>query len=301
MGNETQLDRDFAAYNYCVAFVDLLGQKEAMKGQGLLKMPETEQEKTTFHNVLRNSIGAILKLQKRAEEMLEPILRKNLDSPRRAQLPPEQQAIWDEMNQTRITTQRWSDGLVSFACLGDKAVKCQINGVFGIFGLVGSLCLLGLASGRPIRGGIEIAWGVELHPGELYGPAVARSYELESEAAQYPRVIVGPEIVRFLEAHAANPEQDVFSQTDRDLASLCLNMLLQDADGHWLLHYLGEAFQSAITHSQHTDLYTLARKFALDQFLKFRAERNTKLAFRYANLLQYFDAHPPTKPESTGP
>lgn len=298
MSNDTiQVDRDFVAYNYCVAFVDLLGQKEAVKGQGLLKLPETEEEKMAFHDVLRNSIGAILKLQKRAEEMLEPILRKNLDSPRRAKLPPEQQAIWDEMNQTRITTQRWSDGLVSFSCLGDKAVKCQVNGVFGIFGLVGSLCLLGLASGRPLRGGIEIAWGVELHPGELYGPAVARSYELESEVAQYPRIIVGPETVRFLEAHAANPEQDVFSQTDREFASLCLKMLLQDADGHWLLHYLGEAFQLAVTYSQHTDLYNLARKFVLEQFLKFRADRNTKLAFRYANLLQYFDAHPPTKPE----
>ena len=298
MSNDTiQVGRDFVAYNYCVAFVDLLGQKEALKGQGLLKLPETEEEKKAFHDVLRNSIGAILKLQKRAEEMLEPILRKNLDSPRRAKLPPEQQAVWDEMNQTRITTQRWSDGLVSFSCLGDKTMKCQVNGVFGIFGQVGSLCLLGLASGRPLRGGIEIAWGVELHPGELYGPAVARSYELESEVAQYPRIIVGPETVRFLEAHAANPEQDVFAQTDREFASLCLKMLLQDADGHWLLHYLGEAFQFAVTHSQHTDLYNLARKFALEQFLKFRADRNTKLAFRYANLLQYFDAHPPAKPE----
>jgi hypothetical protein len=86
MSNDTiQVDRDFVAHNYCVAFVDLLGQKEALKGQGLLKLPETEEEKKAFHDVLRNSIGAILKLQKRAEEMLEPILRKNLDSPRLAE------------------------------------------------------------------------------------------------------------------------------------------------------------------------------------------------------------------------
>lgn len=293
----TEPDRNFFAYNYCVAFVDLLGQKEALKDQGLLKQPETEEEKKVFHDILRNSIGAILKLQMRAEEMLKPILHQNRDSLRRAKLAPEQQVMWDKMNQTHITTQRWSDGLVSFSCLGNKDVKCQVNGVFGIFGLAGSLCLLGLASGQPLRGGIEIAWGIELHPKELYGPAVARPYELESKIAQYPRIIIGPETVRFLETHAANLAQDVFSQTDRELASLCLKMLLQDADGHWLLHYLGETFQSAVTHSQHVDLYNMARKFALEQFLRFRAKQDTKLAFRYANLLQYFDAHPPTTPE----
>ena len=290
-------DREWVAYNYCVAFVDLLGQRDALRGQGLLIPPESEDQRKAFHDILRASIGAIIKLQERAEDMLAPVLKPNLKSPRRAALPPEQHAMWDEMQLTRIATQRWSDGLVSFACLGDTDIKCRMNGVFGIFGLVGTLCLLGLATGRPIRGAIEIAWGVELHPGELYGPAVARAYELESEIAQYPRIVVGPETVRFLQAHAANPGQDVFSQTDREFASLCLDMLVQDVDGHWLLHYLGEKFQFAVTHALHVELYDKARKFVYDQLFTHQAQRNTKLSFRYSHLLQYFDAHPPARPE----
>lgn len=290
-------EQEWVAHNYCVAFIDLLGQRDAMRGQGLLKPIESEEQRKAFHDDLRNSIGAIIKLQERAENMLAPILKQNLDSPHRAALPPEQHAIWDDMQRTRIETQRWSDGLMSFVCLGDTDIRCRMNGVFGILGLAGTLCLLGLASGRPIRGAIEIAWGVELHPGELYGPAVARAYELESETAQYPRIVIGPEAVRFLEAFAANPEQDVFSQTDRELAVLCLNMLVQDVDGHWLLHYLGDTFQSAVTHGQHVELYGAARKFVLDQLLTHQAQRNTKLAFRYSHLLRYFDDHPPSKPE----
>jgi len=291
--NTDKSDRERVAYNYCVAFVDLLGQRNALRDQGLLELPETEEQQKAFQDTLRNSIGAIIKLQKRAEEMLSPILRQNLDSPRRAALPPEHQLMWDEMNRTRVTTQRWSDGLVSFTCLGDKDIKCQVNSVFAIFGLVGSLCLLGLAGGHPIRGAIEIAWGVELHPGELYGPAVARPYELESETAQYPRIVVGPETIRFLEAHAANTRQDIFSQTDREFAALCLGLVVRDTDGHWLLHYLGETFQSAVTHSQHADLYSMARKFVWEQFTKHQTNQDTKLAFRYANLINYFDAYPP--------
>ncbi len=295
--NTKTLDRQWVAHNYCVAFIDLLGQRDAMRGQGLLIPFASEDQRKAFHDVLRNSIGAIIKLQERAENMLAPILKQNLDSPRRAALPPEQHAIWDDMLRTRIETQRWSDGLVSFVCLGDTDIKGRMNGVFGIFGLAGTLCLLGLATGLPIRGAIEIAWGIELHPGELYGPAVARAYELESEIAQYPRIVIGPEAVRFLKTHAANPEQDVFSQTARELATLCLDMLVRDADGHWLLHYLGDKFRFAVTHGQHVELYGAARKFVFEQLFSHQAQRNTKLAFRYSHLLQYFDDHPPTKPE----
>lgn len=290
-------DQEWVAHNYCVAFIDLLGQRDALRDQGLLTPIESEEQRQEFHDVLRSSIGAIIKLQKRAEDMLAPTLRSNPDSPFRAALPPEQHATWDEMQRTRITTQRWSDGLVSFASMGDTEIKCRMNGVFGMFGLAGALCLLGLATGRPVRGAIEVAWGVEIHSGELYGPAVARAYELESEVAQYPRIVVGPETIRLLEAHAANPAQDPYSQNDRELAVLCRGMLVQDADGHWLLHYLGDKFRFAITHDQHIELYGAARKFVLDQLFEHQSKRNTKLAFRYSHLLQYFDAHQPAKPE----
>lgn len=293
--NKSEPER--VAYNYCVSFVDLLGQRDALKGQGLLVPPQAEDERKAFHNILRNSIGAITKLQKQAEAMLRPLLNPDPNSPRRASLPPEQRATWDEMMRTHVTNQRWSDGLVSFACLGDTNVKCQVNGVAAIFYLAGALCLMGLASGHPIRGAIEIAWGVELHPGELYGPAVARAYELESEVAQYPRIVVGPEAVRFLQTHAANAAQDVYSRTDREFASLCLDMLVQDADGHWLLHYLGEKFKFAVTRDQHGELYKAARQFVHDQLAAHQQQENSKLAFRYAHLLLYFDAHSPATQE----
>lgn len=282
--------------NYCVCFIDLLGQRNALQGQSLLPPFESEEERTELHRLLRNSIGAIIHLQEQAEELLAEILKPNPDSPLRAQLPPEQQAVWDEMQRARVKTQRWSDGLMSFVCLGDTDIKCRMNGIFGMFGLAGSLCLIGLATHHPIRGAIEVAWGAELYERELYGAAVARAYELESEVAQYPRIVVGSEAVKLLQAHAANPNQDVYSQGDRELAKICLGMLVQDDDGHWLLHYLGEQFQEAVSHEHHVELYNAARKFIVKQLTEHQASRNTKLAFRYSHLLQYFDAHQPPKP-----
>jgi hypothetical protein len=283
----TRSDEDgFACHNYCVSFIDLLGQRDTMRGQGLLPS-DRKQLIATF----RDSIRGIVNLQQEAETMLGRLNNPNPNSPRKATLPPEQHATWDAMMRTRVKTQRWSDGLVSFACLGDTEIKCQVNGVFALFGLAGTVALLGLAQKRPVRGAIEIAWGVELHEGELYGPAVARAYELENEVAQYPRIVVGPETYRFLRMHSKNEDPDPFSQNNRTLAGLCLDMLFQDEDGYLILHYLGGAFRHWVNKTP--DLYPLAHAFVVEQFEKHQRDLNTKLAFRYANLLRYFLAIPP--------
>jgi hypothetical protein len=294
--NEKQPTSDINAFNYCVSFIDLLGQRVSLQDQGLLPIFATEDDKINFNATLKESIGAIRRLQRQAETMLGPILDRNPESTFRASLPKEQHQIWDEMTQARVTTQRWSDGLVSFVCLGDADIKCKMNGVYALFCSAGALCLLGLANRSPVRGAIDVAWGVELNPGELYGAAVARAYELESEVAQYPRIVIGSETVKLLTIHSKNPAQDPFSQIDKKLAELCLGMIIPDTDGHMILHYLGESFQFAATHNAHAQFYESARNFAIEQFERHQANQDTKLAFRYSHLLNYLDAFPPTNP-----
>ena len=196
------------------------------------------------------------------------------------------------MLHTKIKTQRWSDGLVSFASLRDKEVKCHVNSIYELFGHAGSLCFIGLCNRSPLRGAIEIAWGIELQPGELYGAAIARAYELESECAQYPRVVIGKEVVRFLESHSKNLADDPYSIGDRDMANLCLSMILKDTDGQSVLHYLGDGFRFAITNANHNHLYATGRKFVHGALVTFREKEDEKLALRYERLLSYLDSHP---------
>jgi hypothetical protein len=140
--------------------------------------------------MIRESIGAIASLQQQAELILTAATRGD-QTGLRATLDSSDQALWDEMATSRVTTQRWSDGLLSYCCLGDKQVKCQMSSIFKLFVLAGAHCFLGLAKGQPVRGALEVGWGIELHPGELYGAVVARAYELESEVAGYPRIVIG--------------------------------------------------------------------------------------------------------------
>jgi hypothetical protein len=152
---------------------------------------------------------------------------------------------------------------------------------------------LGFQFRNPLRGGIEIAWGTELRPGELYGPAIARSYELESEVAQYPRIAVGARMIEFLKTTAALEPKDNFYRYSSMLAQKCLQMLIRDIDGQWMIHYLGEAFQEVVSRHEHVDMYNDALQFINEEYARFRTAGDSKLAMRYFQLLSYFQNHPP--------
>jgi hypothetical protein len=289
---ENELE-NLVALNYCVSFIDLLGQREAARGQSLLPSTASVDEANSFHETFRSNIGGILQLQKDVDELAKGLC-PDPNSPLRESLDEGQKAIWDEIQNKSVKTQYWSDGFVRFACLGDTGIKCRMNGVNEIFITAGYFCLLGLARRRPVRGAIDIAWGVEIRPGELYGPAVIRAYELESEVAQYPRIVVGQAVIPFLEAHKMNSGNDPIVRASQVWAQRCLDMLAQDDDGNWIIHYLGDAFQTAVTNNHHGFLYGKARDFVVQQVLEHKKVWNSKLAFRYSQLLAYFDAHPPS-------
>ena len=185
-----------------------------------------------------------------------------------------------------------STAKLRFVCLGDEAIKCPWLGITEIFQLSGYFCLLGLAQRHPVRGAIDIAWGVELPGRGLYGPAVANAYKLECEVAKYPRIVVGQQVVDSLEEELTKTGNDLFTRGNRSWAQQCRGMLLKDTDGHWIIHYLGTTFQHSVTHTTHDFIYGKARAFVVGQLEEHRKSKNNKLERRYGQLLNYFDAHP---------
>lgn len=282
---------EYSAGNYCTSFIDLLGQRDALRGQGLLPIIRTEADDRAFQKILRNTVGPILQLQRDIDAIVNAAAA-NPNSPLRTSLTDEERVVYDEMRMKRVKTQYWSDGFIRFVCLGDQVVKCPLTGITEIFQFSGLFCLLGLVQRHPVRGAIDLAWGVELPASGLYGPAVANSYQLESEVAQYPRIVVGQRVVEFLEAYRVNDGPDPFTVVNREYAKLCLNMLAQDVDGHWIVHYLGDAFQFSVTDANHDFFHDKARAFAIEQLEEHRKSKSSKLAFRYSQLLNYFDAYP---------
>jgi len=281
----------YSPADYCISFIDLLGQRDALGGQGLLPTINSGSDGTVIDRMLRDTIGPTLQLQQDVEGMVKAV-SGDQDLSLRMSLPDEQRAIYDEMKLKRVKTQYWSDGFVRFVCLGDQEIKCPLNGITEIFQFSGCFCLLGLARRHPVRGAIDMAWGVELPHSGLYGPVVANAYELESKVAQYPRIVVGQRVVDFLEARLSNISDDPFTMANRVWAGLCRNMLYKDVDGCWIVHYLGDAFQLTVTNTNQRFLHDKARAFVVEQLEQHRRSQDDKLATRYSQLLNYFGAHP---------
>jgi len=279
--------------NYCVSFLDLLGQRLEYKNEGLLPRFESVEEKEQFIKKLRNTVGQIDGLQRASDGLLKAALEYK--SPRREELQPDVKRIYDEIKEVRLKRQRWSDGLVYFVSLMKGDVKCPMGGVYTVLVTTGGLCFLGLAGKIPLRGSIDIAWAAELHEGELYGAAVAKAYELESHVAQYPRIVVGPRVVDYLITNMKDAASDIYSECNRGLAKLCYDMLALDSDGYHFVHYLGDVFHKIATKGLHQELYQDSMKFVLEQCKKWSDERNTKLSLRYSHLLSYFLAYSPSE------
>jgi hypothetical protein len=52
----------WGVYNYCTGFIDLLGQQEEYKNEGLLPQFASEEERKEFLQKIKRSIGAIFDL-----------------------------------------------------------------------------------------------------------------------------------------------------------------------------------------------------------------------------------------------
>lgn len=282
------------ASNYCVCFIDLLGQKDAVKGQGLIPRISTPEDAETFNKVVRESILTIEALQDQANNILHG-LRPKRKSAWKNSLSKEQHAIWDTLSHSKVKKQHWSDGLMAFSCLGDEQVRCHMNGIYSLFCMAGSLCFIGLGSRAPVRGAIEIAWGVEIKSGELYGPAVARAYELESTVAQFPRVVIGESAVNYLRLQAESTSKGMYADMDRNLARLCLDMIVVGPDKQPMLNYLGGAFRAAVAQDLHASMYSDAHSYVIEQLDTHRASGCAKLISRYEILLDYFNSFPPSE------
>ncbi|HEC98816.1 MAG TPA: hypothetical protein ENN18_00305 [Proteobacteria bacterium] len=280
--------------NYCISFIDLLGQRLKYKDEGILPKFESPKDKAKFIDKIKHTVAPIDDLQRSSSQFLESSL--DYKSPLRKELPPELHPVYDKMHEVKLRQQRWSDGLVYFVFLLEGNVECPMAGVYKLFVSTGCLCFLGLGKKQPLRGSIDIAWGVELHDGELYGAAVAKAYELESYVAQYPRIVVGQRALDYLITNIKNPASDIYSEFNRQLAQICLSILTLDSDGYHIVHYLGDSFKNFVSKGLHPKLYQEALKYLSEQCEKWHLEKNTKLSLRYNHLYSYFLAHSPDNP-----
>ena len=122
---------------------------------------------------------------------------------------------------------------------GDRAEKHRLGVVFHELSDLGHIQVNLLAKGVLVRGALTLGQ-ITVDRDLVFGPGLARAYQLESKEARFPRIIVDPIVLTslkesaLLRAHSYEQEMEYIGR-----------LILRDSDGTWFLDYLRYALDNA--------------------------------------------------------
>jgi len=266
--------------HHLVAFLDVLGQRERFRQ---LRLPETPDEEMQAKEVIKNTAGYVLGLRKLFQTQFE-VFEKGAQMGAFTKEPVHPSFVG------------FSDSFVTSVPLRDDGTGlARVATVFSALSSAAVVMIHSLAAKHALRGGIDVGLATEIGPGEIYGTALERAYVLESEVADYPRIVIGDELWKYLNSVLAE-----FDKSTRPMAKAVTaivgaiqRMITTDRDGKRILDYLGEfVFQNSVP-AHVDDAVRPAYEFVLSEQKRLMAEGNAKLIERYASLRSYFESRLP--------
>lgn len=276
-------------HNYLLAFIDVLGQKEAFKD--IHGIPTSLEEKEKLIEVLKQTVEFVKWFRNHFRIYYEAYLKPTGIE---CCISVNELQKFEEIRKTELIIHGFSDFVEIFSpILFEQINDCYsaINNVYAILTASGSSFLLSLYNKHALRGGIEVAPGIKIFNDEIYGPVLNEAYKLESQKAQYPRILIGNGLMRFLNAmEKSNLEYC------REMADVCLKLITTDSDGLQILDYLGDGFKDSFRYLNYQEENNLtldeiilkAFDFVRDEKDIWEKEKENKLADRYALLYNYF-------------
>ncbi|HKF52487.1 MAG TPA: hypothetical protein VKB26_09260 [Candidatus Acidoferrales bacterium] len=170
----------------------------------------------------------------------------------------------------------------------------QCAAMIGVYGCVAACCLLhllALSYKRPIRGGIDVGLGLDITDDEVYGPALERAHFLESQKADYPRIVVGDELSRYLDEIEGYPASTPLGGLAKQLAVRCKQFVTVDTDGLPMLDFLGEEMAKLTKTEERKKVFVPASNYISDQKQIASSQGDERHLSRYSRLGAYFEKH----------
>jgi hypothetical protein len=276
--------QDFKYGFHCVALLDILGQRRKLR-----KLPRAPKEDEETRKLLAETAGHVLRFRDNLQTFVE---QYQIEGPILEGLAVEARERIKAAKQS-IRSRTFSDLIILDVSLaGDDE---QFAPMVGVFGVLAGCCLLqggALAEKRPIRGGIDVGAGLNLNQNnnEVYGPALEHAHYLESELSDYPRILVGAELVNYLGSLARMEVPVGHNPMVKELANKCLRFLLRDGDGFWMLDFLGDQIAKLSKRDIRGKLFKRILEYISEQQDEAAAGQNDKQASRYFRLRRYVES-----------
>jgi hypothetical protein len=263
--------------HHLVAFLDVLGQRDKFRG---LKKPTNAQEEDEVKEVLRQTAGFVAELRTVFQRQFEVFEAGASNMQRHTKEP------------LRPNFTGFSDSFVASVPLREEGQ--ELVPVVTVFSALSAACIVmltALASKHPLRGGIDVGLATEIGPNEIYGAALERAYLLECRVARYPRLVVGDELWRYLNAAIAHFESQTtpVSKAITAIVKKTMQMIATDTDGHRILDYLGPVVLENAGPDHGQLMIQPAYNFVLAEQKRMLAKGDPELIGRYALLRSYFE------------
>lgn len=272
---------------YCVAYLDILGQRQKLLQ--LAPVPRKDEETT---KILRDTAGTVIRLRKQLAACFEGFGKPTMYL---EGLPPDARRRILSARQS-VKTRSISDSIImEVSFLGDQD---QCSSMIGVYGCIAACCILhlvGLSTKAPIRGGIDVGLGLDIsergNP-EVYGPVLGNAYKLESELADYPRILVGDELLKYLNQMVQMPVMPGTPMTPlgrlaSKLAIECKRFITTDADGKSMLDFLGAKMAEISPAEQRPVQLARINECIAEQKQMAESGHEAKLLARYLKLSDY--------------
>ncbi len=283
---------DFIFFGYhVVCLIDVLGQKDKLAQWA--NLPTDGQLTPELEAALKQTAGTVLTFRDRFIEFFQQLGECAMPE-KIAALPADQQERYQRLKECRVKVQRFADTFVFSSVIPNAYGDASVIPLYRILSACCMAMLWSLAAETPVRGAVSIGAGAELDDESFYGPGLAEAHHLESEVSGYPRVIVSETVRRFLADGQTYSNDLQTDQTMRRMADICRSFISQDADGCWIVDFLGDGLRGLT--EPDTELPSAVRaayEFVRNEADRFRRTSDTKHALRYYLLQQYIESRLP--------
>jgi hypothetical protein len=285
--------RDLAIRYYIVCLIDLLGQKEKLKGWS--RLSQDGKPTPDSLSALQRSLGTLLWFKEKFSEFFNQFETSHLSQQQLNMLTPQQHALFARFKKSTLYIQQFSDTFVFFAPISNEHGDLMIDPLYRILTAASMAMLVSLAAKLPLRGAISMGSGAQIEPGNLYGPALAQAHHIESTIAQSPRIVVDNEVVKFLAASGGYSDESMINTATVQLAATCRSLITPDTDNHVIVDFLGQIMKTISGDEDKAigDTVRLAFDFVRQEHARFVKTSDGKLEQRYATLLKYMTSRIP--------
>ncbi len=281
---ESSKNNDLIFQEYLVIFFDLVGQREALRK--ITGIPVSDSEKGPFLELVKESVGRVLMLRRAFKNYFDGALSH---VPNTDLVAPEHRQEFIESQKTTYHHYGLSDAIVIAVPLMNENENCTpINGVFSALTAASAITLLALSLKIPARAGIDVGVGVQIDDREIYGPALERAVRIETQLAEYPRLVVGRELHAYLNFVENQKYQTRLGEIAANMAKQCRMLMVQDTDGRIILDYLGNNIREVFENQIEKEIVLNAWNFVKEQHKKYIDQGIEKLSSRYFRMSRYF-------------